>query len=106
MHNLKEIRKNLINFKRKINERNTKIDFEFLLNLDKRNREMIQIKESLEQEKKLLSKKKNEINFNKSKDLSIKIDEILIKQKKIQTDLNIILSNIPNTALEEVPKRV
>ncbi len=103
MHNLKEIRKNLINFKKKINERNTNIDFEFLLNLDKKNREMIQIKESQEQEKKLLSKKKNEINFDKSKDLSIKIDEIVINQKKIQTDINIILSNIPNTALEEVP---
>ena len=52
MHNLKEIRKNPANFKKKIEERNTKVSFDNLIELDKKNRELIQKKESLEQEKK------------------------------------------------------
>ena len=43
MHNLKDIRKNLENFKNKLSNRNTKIDFDKLLSLDKINRELIQI---------------------------------------------------------------
>ena len=35
MHNLKEIRKNLENFKKKINDRNAKINFDELLFLDR-----------------------------------------------------------------------
>ena len=54
MHNLKEIRKNVDIFKKKISERNTKIDLDNLLKIDKKNRELIQKKESLEQKKKLL----------------------------------------------------
>ena len=56
MHNLKEIRKNIDLFKKKILERNFKVNLDNLLEVDKKNRELIQKKESLEQEKKLLSK--------------------------------------------------
>ena len=52
MHNLKEIRKDVNFFKKKIQERNAAVDFENLLNLDKENREIIQKKEKFEQEKK------------------------------------------------------
>ena len=77
MHNLKDIRKNTEVFKRKIEERNSSIDFNELLKFDKENRNLIQKKELLEKEKKEISKSKD-------------------KRKTI-------LSNIPNIALEDVP---
>ena len=52
MHNLKSIRENPDLFKKKISERNVNIDIDDLLNLDKKNREIILKKEKLEQEKK------------------------------------------------------
>ena len=64
---IKEIRKNIDTFEKKIKERNSNIDFKSLTTLDKENRELIQKKEKLEQEKKLLSKKKDPQNFTKSK---------------------------------------
>ena len=103
MHNLKEIRKNIDVFKKKISERNAKIDLSSLLEIDKKNRELIQKKESLEQEKKLLSKSKNEENFKKSKSLSKDIDLFSDNQKKIQKEIKNILATIPNIALDDVP---
>ena len=84
MHNLKEIRKIPANFKKKIEERNTKVNFDNLIELDKKNRELIQKKESLEQEKKIISKSKNEENFKKSKTLSKEIDSFSRDQAEIQ----------------------
>ena len=103
MHNLKEIRKNVDIFKKKISERNTKIDLDNLLKIDKKNRELIQKKESLEQEKKLLSKSKNEENFKKSKSLSKEIDLFSDSQEKTQKEIKSILETIPNIALNDVP---
>ena len=103
MHNLKEIRKNTAYFKKKIEERNTKVNFDNLIELDKKNRELIQKKESLEQEKKIISKSKNEENFKKSKTLSKEIDSFSRDQAEIQKKINDILVNLPNIALDEVP---
>ena len=41
MHNIKEIRKNIKFFEKKIKQRNTKIDFSLLIKLDQNNRELI-----------------------------------------------------------------
>ena len=103
MHNLKEIRKNTELFEKKIKERNSTIDLKSLIKQDKENRELIQKKEKLEQEKKLLSKKKDPNNFNKSKNLTNQIEELENSQKNIQEKINIILSSIPNLALDDVP---
>ena len=103
MHNLKEIRKNIELFEKKIKERNSNVDLKSLIKHDKENRELIQKKEKLEQEKKLLSKKKDPNNFNKSKKLTNQIEELENSQKKIQEKINIILSSIPNLALDDVP---
>ena len=103
MHNLKEIRKNLDLFKKKILERGANINFEKLISLDKENRDLIQRKEYLEQEKKILSKTKDQTNFEKSKKLTNEIDNIFLQHESIQKDINIILSNIPNIALPDVP---
>ena len=103
MHNLKDIRINIDKFKSKIKERNVEIDFDKLLSLDKENRLLIQEKEKFEQEKKILSKSKESKNFEKSKKLSIEIDKLSKKQNEITNKIDLILSNIPNVALEDVP---
>ena len=103
MHDLKEIRKNLERYKKKFFQRNVVVNFDKLLNLDKSNRDLIQKKESLEQQKKILSKSKNENNFQKSKTLSEEIEKISINLSKTQSELNKILAVIPNIALEDVP---
>ena len=103
MHNIKEIRKDLVFFKKKISERNSSINFDNLIILDKENRELILQKEKKEQEKKVLSKSKDPANFEKSKNLSIEIDVIAKNQDILQHKIFTILSNIPNIAKDEVP---
>jgi seryl-tRNA synthetase len=103
MHSIKDIRKNLDFFKKKISERNSPINFDSLIILDKENRELIQQKEKKEQEKKVLSKLKDPKNFEISKQLSIVIDVIAKEQNILQKKIFSILSNIPNIALDDVP---
>ena len=69
MHNLKDIRKNSEVFKKKIMDRNVNLDLNELINLDKNHRLIIQKKESLENEKKTLSKSKDKKKFKRSKEL-------------------------------------
>ena len=103
MHNIKDIRKNLENFKKKISERNSLIEFDSLIKLDQENRNLIQEKEKKEQEKKLLSKSKDLANFELSKKLTIVIDKLSKMQSELQNKIFNILSNIPNIAHEDVP---
>ena len=103
MHSLKTIRENPNLFKKKILDRNVKIDFEELIKLDKKNRETIQKKEKLEQEKKTISKKKDKSQFEKSKKISKEIKNLEEIQKKIKEKINPILNFIPNIALDDVP---
>ena len=103
MHSIKEIRKDLVFFKKKISQRNVLINFDDLISLDKNNRELIQKKEKKEQEKKLLSKLKDPKNFEISKNLSVDIDEIAKKQMILQHKIYSILSTIPNIASDDVP---
>ncbi len=103
MHNIKEIRKDLVFFKKKIAERNSRINLDDLITLDKENRELIQDKEKKEREKKLLSKLKNPTNFEKSKNLSKEIDEVARNQIILQHKIFTILSQIPNIARDDVP---
>ena len=103
MHSLKTIRENPNLFKKKILDRNVKIDFEELLKLDKKNRETIQKKEKLEQEKKTISKNKDKSQFEKSKKISKEIKNLEEIQKKIKEKINPILNFIPNIALDDVP---
>ncbi len=103
MHNIKEIRKNLDFFKKKISERNSLINFDDLIVLDKENRKLIQEKEKKEQEKKIISKSKDSTNFENSKKLSAEIYEIEKKQIILDKKIFVILSNIPNIASDDVP---
>ena len=103
MHNLKTIRDNPDLFKKKILERNVKINFEELVKLDKKNREIIQKKEKLEQEKKIISKKKDKTQFKKSKKISKEIEKLEKSQRELKEKINPILNFIPNIALDDVP---
>ena len=104
MHNLKEIRKDLNAFKKALENRFVKIDFKKLENLDKQNREFIQKRETLEKEKKDISKSKDKSLFEKSKKISIAIDKINKEQNVVKNDLEEILSTIPNIPHADVPK--
>tara|TARA_B100000700_G_scaffold143257_1_gene159234 strand:+ start:939 stop:2186 length:1248 start_codon:yes stop_codon:yes gene_type:complete len=103
MHNLKLIRENSDFFKKKISSRNVNINLDELLNLDKKNREIIQKKEKLEQEKKIISKTKDKAQFEKSKKISNEILSLEDEQKKILEKIDPILNFLPNIALDDVP---
>ncbi|MDA8765936.1 serine--tRNA ligase [Candidatus Pelagibacter bacterium] len=103
MHNLKEIRKNFSEFAKSLEKRSVNVDFVNLEKLDELNRELIQKKESLENEKKEISKSKDESLFKKSKEISIELEKISENQKKIKIKLDEILSNIPNIPNFVVP---
>ena len=103
MHNLKEIRKDFKAFKLAIEKRTIKIDLDEIQNLDVENRELILKKETLEKEKKEISKSKDKSLFEKSKEISSEIDEITKKQKLVKENLDNILSNLPNVPHPDVP---
>ena len=103
MHNLKLIRENLGDFKDKISKRNTKVDFDKLIQLDKKHREIIGNKEKLEQQKKIISKSQDKKQFEKSKNISNEINQLIIEEKKIGKKISQILDVIPNIGLDDVP---
>ena len=103
MHNIKEIRKDFSKFQKSLEKRNINVDFEKIQKLDEQNRDLIQKKESLEKEKKDISKSKDESLFKKSKEISKDLDKIVEDQKKIKFDLDSLLSSIPNVPHEDVP---
>ena len=81
MHNLKEIRKNFDSFKKALESRFLEINFDELKDLDKQNRDFIQKKETLENEKKEISKSKDKSLFERSKEISVEIEKISKDQK-------------------------
>jgi len=103
MHNIKLIRKEPDFFLTKLGHRNTNISLKSILDLDKKNRELIQSKEKLEQEKKIISKKKDKRQFLRSKKISKEIEQFNKSQIKIQNKIEAILSSLPNLALDDVP---
>ena len=103
MHNIKDIRLNSENFINLLKARNSNIDINELLLLDKSNRDLIKKKELLEQEKKKISKTKDQSLFKKSINLSKQIDELEIKNNEFKTKIDALLSNLPNLPLKDVP---
>ena len=103
MHSIKLIRKEPDFFLKKLGHRNTNISLKSILDLDKKNRELIQSKEKLEQEKKIISKKQDKRQFSRSKKISKEIEQFNKSQIKIQNKIEAILSSLPNLALDDVP---
>ena len=103
MHNIKLLREKPDFFKKKFQERNIKLNIDDLLNLDKKNREIINKKEKLEQERKIISKNKDEEKFKKSKQISNEIKKLENDLEVLKDSINKILYFLPNIALDDVP---
>ena len=103
MHNIKFIRKEPELFLKKIKQRNADLDLTAFLDLDKKNRELIQKKEKLEQEKKSISKKKDKSQFSRSKEISAEIADIENSQKILKDKIELLISSLPNLAIDDVP---
>ena len=103
MHNIKDLRKDLIKFKKKLSDRNFDLSIDLFKSLDEDNRKLITKKEKLEQEKKSLSRSADKSNFEKSKLISQDIIKISREQLKAQEKLNNLLYILPNLALDDVP---
>ncbi len=103
MHNLKDLRDNIDTFKKKIQNRNVDFDINDFIEKDTLNRELIIKKEKLEQEKKSLSKSRDKLNFEKSKNISKEIEKLTKEQSISQKNLNELIFSLPNLALDDVP---
>jgi len=103
MHNIKEIRNNLDLYKSAFKKRFLEVDLNEILELDKKNRKLIQEKENLEKEKKDISKSKNKTLFKKSKEISTKIDKLNKTQLEVKNKLDQMLATLPNLPLNDVP---
>ena len=103
MHNIKDLRKNLKLYKKKLFDRNFELDINEFEKLDNINRKLVNEKEKLEQEKKILSKSKDKSNFEKSKKISKEISKISKNQLISQKNINNVLNIMPNLALDDVP---
>ena len=86
MHDIKYIRNNFDTFKKQISLRNNITNIDIILDLDQKNRQLIKEKETLEKQKKDISKSKDEKMFEKSKEISLKIKSLSDEQFK--TKLN------------------
>ena len=104
MHDIKYIRQNFDDFKKKISKRNNTTNIDNILDLDKKNRMLIQEKESLEKQKKDISKSKDEKMFQMSKEITSKIKKLSDEQVNTKSELEKILSSIPNIPHSDVPE--
>ena len=103
MHNIKEIRNNKDIFIESLRKRFLDINVKTILDLDEKNRKLIQEKENLEKEKKDISKSKDKLLFEKSKMISETISKLNKTQIETKNKLDNILSTIPNIPYKDVP---
>ena len=103
MHNIKDIRSNPDQFKKDLDNRFSNFDLKKILTLDENNRKLIQEKEKLEKEKKVISKTKDPTMFEKSKKISDLISNYNKEQNIIKKQLDEIISTLPNIPLKDVP---
>ena len=103
MHNLKDLRKNLDDYVKFFKDRNVNFNTEDFKKKDALNRDLINKKEKLEQEKKILSKSKDKKNFERSKKISQEITDLIKRQADCQKSLDEIVFSLPNLAHSDVP---
>ena len=103
MHDIKVLKKHIDDFVKKLKDRNINLDKKYILDLDSKNRELIQKKEKLEQEKKAISQSKDRSKFDRSKEISILIDQLNKNQNETKKLLDSYISTLPNLALDSVP---
>ncbi|MDC1279946.1 serine--tRNA ligase [Pelagibacteraceae bacterium] len=103
MHNIKDIRNDAKAFKEALDKRFLFIDINKILFLDETNRSYIQQRETLEKQKKDISKSKDKSLFEKSKNISVEIEKINKLETITKNELESILSSIPNIPFSDVP---
>jgi len=103
MHDIKYIRDNFDTFKKQISLRYNVTNIDNIIELDRKNRELIKEKETLEKQKKDISKSKDEKMFEKSKEISLKIKSLSDEQFKTKLKLDNFISSIPNIPHKDVP---
>ena len=103
MHNIKDIRKDFNNFKNKLKNRNIDTDLDNIISLDEENRKLIQEKETFEMEKKLFQNLKTKNYLKNQKNFLLKLKKLTKNQSKLQSQIDSILSSIPNLPLSDVP---
>ena len=115
MHDIKFIRDNPKIFNKKMNNRNVDISSENILNIDKKNRELISNLQIFQEERNLLSKQigvlikdgKNATNVQESvKKIKEQISLTEEKIKESENELRDILINLPNILDDDVPNGV
>ena len=84
MHSIKDIRQNPELFKNELSKRFVEVDLKKILSLDEKNRKLIHDKETLEKEKKVISKNKDPSLFEKSKKISEQISDFIKEQSNIK----------------------
>ena len=103
MHNIKLIKKDPDAFLKKLSHRNSNVPIKNILDLDIKNRDLIQAKEKLEHQKKNISKQRDETQFLKSKEISNEITKLNDSQNDVKNKINSVISSLPNLALDDVP---
>ena len=89
MHNLKEIRENLEHFKTSLSHRNSEVDYDQILDLDKKNRLLIQEKEKFEMKKKIYLNQKMKLYLKNQNKYLMKL-KICQKNRKL-LNMNLII---------------
>ena len=83
MHDLKEIRKDFAAFKEALGKRSVDIDFIKLKDLDIKNRDFIQKKETLEKEKKIYQNQKINLYLLNQKKFPNLLIRLLMNKKRL-----------------------
>ncbi len=103
MHDIKKIRNDIVNFRDDLKKRFIEVDINNITKLDEENRKLIQKKEELEKEKKIISKTKDQSLFEKSKKISNEIEKLNLLQQESKLKIDNVLSSLPNIPLKDVP---
>lgn len=112
MLSAKWIRDNLVYLRESLKKRNTQVDLDNFLSLDKRRRDIIQKCDELKHKQNLYSKKIGALRQQKEdsqhlieevKDISSKIDKYELKRKILEEKARDFLLNLPNVLHPSVP---
>ena len=98
------IRENLDEVSAACKNKNRPADLDKILELDKDNRELITKVNDIRSQKNLLAKTRGtEKDIEKGKQLKQELKKLELEQKQIETELNSLISQVPNIPYKEVP---
>jgi len=99
MLDIKFIRQNPYKVKEGIAKKQTRVDIDRILDLDKKKRELLQKVETLRKEQKKLGKD----NINQAQKIKAEIKGLAPELEKVEKELDFLLQQIPNLPLDAVP---